>query len=597
MRPWHFLPFGGVANFGQNDRPEFRPEENEGVRSHCFKHFPTHAPSGFTSLAHLKVVGTSSLAEKEELAARLGLGSPSTTSDRDILLHAYAKWGERTPEYLEGRFSFVVWDQRKRQLFACRDHFGSLPLVYSYSLSRFIFAGDMETMLETCDLPLELNASTLAACKLLFTYSLAPGATFFKGICSLPPASYLVVDRAGIRVGQYWTPSVRPELVPTKEDEVFEKTHELVERAVAACLPHTSCTALAFSGGLDSSLIAVLAATALRRQNKSLLALAAVNDPRNSQIPDERQFMSVLRSVENLQIRYVTASGRGPFDGIEDPALFRTSCVRFSRFFLDDALDDEAAAAGAGAVLCGAFGEMTVSGTPQPFFMDAAVRLRWGTLFSELKAVSAKSGHTPLRVLAGEVRGHFFPRVWDDSYFLSSSFLRAHPPAPLQLRGGWPNSRRTTLRNVNRKLNYDALLSTGPRHLVLARSKPFENRRLFEFCMSVPAEFHMKAGINRYLLRKSFERNLPEAISSRLGKLPYSPDYALRYNAQLAKATEFAQSIRQSDPVREVVDVERLQKSIRALDPRMAPPINALAGIPRSVYLVNFLRQFPAFRI
>ena len=63
---------------------------------------------------------------REELRAK---GEVFTTeSDSEVLLRAYAVWGESSLNRLRGMFALVIWDDRDKRLFAARDRFGIKPL-------------------------------------------------------------------------------------------------------------------------------------------------------------------------------------------------------------------------------------------------------------------------------------------------------------------------------------------------------------------------------------------------------------------------------------------------------------------------------------
>ena len=57
--------------------------------------------------------------------------SCSTSSDTEIILHAYRRWGERCVEHISGMFAFALWDEKEQRLFCARDHFGIKPLYYT----------------------------------------------------------------------------------------------------------------------------------------------------------------------------------------------------------------------------------------------------------------------------------------------------------------------------------------------------------------------------------------------------------------------------------------------------------------------------------
>jgi len=77
--------------------------------------------------------------------------------------------------------------------------------------------------------------------------------------------------------------------------------------------------------------------------------------------------------------------------------------------------------------------------------------------------------------------------------------------------------------------------------------------------------------------------------------MPFAPDYFVRYNAQLPKARDFVAAIGARDPVRTIVDIDRLAKLLTPVDP-VQGKWEALVSIPGTIYLIAFLRQFSEFR-
>jgi hypothetical protein len=88
---------------------------------------------------------------------------------------------------------------------------------------------------------------------------------------------------------------------------------------------------------------------------------------------------------------------------------------------------------------------------------------------------------------------------------------------------------------------------------------------------------------------------LPKKIQWRASKAPFSPNFAFRFNTQLVKAREFVTAIRPKDPVRAVVDVDRLASILKPADPQKDTPVER-ESIPATFYVLCFLRQFPEFR-
>jgi asparagine synthase (glutamine-hydrolysing) len=175
-----------------------------------------------------------------------------TQSDTEVILHAYAEWGERCLDRFIGMFAFAIWDGK--ELFLARDRMGEKPLYYSLPRGpiRFAFASEIKSLLTLLDaepaLPEEYGA---------FETSIAEQ-TLFKGILTLPPGCFLRYDGEKARVRRYWE---IPSFDGPYEKEAFyvDKLRWLLEDAVQLRLRSDVPVGVFLSGGLDSSLIACLA--------------------------------------------------------------------------------------------------------------------------------------------------------------------------------------------------------------------------------------------------------------------------------------------------------------------------------------------------
>jgi asparagine synthase (glutamine-hydrolysing) len=126
-------------------------------------------------------------------------------------------------------------------------------------------------------------------------------------------------------------------------------------------------------------------------------------------------------------------------------------------------------------------------------------------------------------------------------------------------------------------------------------SYPLLDKRVVEFCLSVPAKYKVRHGYRRYLIRRALNGILPPRIQWRTSKAPFSPDYFFRYNSQLQKAREFVAAVGIGDPIRSVVDINTLDRLLQR--PLVADGDDAaLSLIPATIYLICFLRQFADFR-
>jgi asparagine synthase (glutamine-hydrolysing) len=192
-------------------------------------------------------------------------------SDTEVVLHLYEEEGERAIESLRGMFALAIWDIRRRRLLLARDRFGQKPLFYRQDGSRFLFASEIKGLLAGCDDRPGLDLEGLDA-YLALRFVPSPR-TMFEGIRKLPPAHLLVLDATGVdpraatpqpavAVRRYW----RLRYVPKRrlrESEAVAETAERIEEAVESHLVADVPVGAFLSGGMDSSLVAAMAARRL----------------------------------------------------------------------------------------------------------------------------------------------------------------------------------------------------------------------------------------------------------------------------------------------------------------------------------------------
>ncbi len=186
-----------------------------------------------------------------------------SNSDTEVILYAYQEWGVRCLDKLNGMFSFVIYDNRKRILFGARDRLGQKPLKYYFENGKFIFASEIKAILSILNLKPELDETAIDNF-LTFQYVPSPR-TGFKKIFKLPPAHYFIYKDNKLSIQRYWSLSFRRKLkLSYKEwiDLVFAE----IERAVKSHLISDVPVGALLSGGLDSStIVAIMARNSPRK--------------------------------------------------------------------------------------------------------------------------------------------------------------------------------------------------------------------------------------------------------------------------------------------------------------------------------------------
>jgi asparagine synthase (glutamine-hydrolysing) len=188
-----------------------------------------------------------------------------STSDTEVILAAYDKWGEDCVSHLRGMFAFAIWDERNRKLFAARDRFGIKPFYYTERGKRIFFASEAKALLPF--LP-DIRTDSLALAEYL-TFQYTIGArTLFEGIQALLPGHMLVVSNGHLTTRRYW--DVQYDVDFDHSPHFFENRFgELVSDSMEIHLRSDVPIGGYVSGGLDSSLVALLAS---RHDHRNRLA-------------------------------------------------------------------------------------------------------------------------------------------------------------------------------------------------------------------------------------------------------------------------------------------------------------------------------------
>ena len=200
----------------------------------------------------------------KELRARLLEADPSlefrTQSDTEVLLEWYRLKRENCLADLIGMFSFAIYDQHEKILFLARDHFGIKPLFYSFIGNRLAFASELKALVNIPEFNRTIDRESMVGA---MTYLWVPGnKTMFQGCLKLPPAHYMQLNLAGAslqpRIMEYWRPETR--VVHTDEKATIATLTDCMEASIRRHMIADVPVSSFLSGGLDSSLISVMAA-------------------------------------------------------------------------------------------------------------------------------------------------------------------------------------------------------------------------------------------------------------------------------------------------------------------------------------------------
>jgi asparagine synthase (glutamine-hydrolysing) len=181
-------------------------------------------------------------------------------TDSEVILHGYRKWGFDTLlARLDGMFAFALWDADRRMLFAARDRVGKKPFYYRHDGRSLHFASTLNALLAF--LPGTPPVDPHAVDAFLVYQTVPAPLSIFRGVQQLQPGSRLVFssDSGDCQVSRYWNVSYATK-TRESEREILEHVEVLAREAVRKRLESDVPVGVFLSGGVDSSLVAAIAA-------------------------------------------------------------------------------------------------------------------------------------------------------------------------------------------------------------------------------------------------------------------------------------------------------------------------------------------------
>ena len=174
-----------------------------------------------------------------------------TSSDTEVILESYRRWGDGFLEHLNGVFAFGLYDIRSGAFLLARDRIGVKPLYYSILGKEICFASEPKAIIAYRN---ESNRINLNAVSSFLSYRTVLGTeSFFSGINSLEPGTALWIKNGNITVTKYWDLDFNGR---KGTPETVESIGALVSDAIRLQIPADVPYATMLSGGLDSSIIA-----------------------------------------------------------------------------------------------------------------------------------------------------------------------------------------------------------------------------------------------------------------------------------------------------------------------------------------------------
>lgn len=445
-----------------------------------------------------------------------GLGHQFVTEgDGEVLLHAWAQWGEGALQRLNGMFGFAVWDDVEQTLTVTCDRFGERPVYWAQDGGRLLFASDVRALIQAAP---ELRRPRHDVLGPYLARGLMPpiDESFFAGVNRLP-GSHLLRWRDGrAETARWWEP--RAVEVPQRYEEAVERLRELLLDSIRLRLRSDVPIGTSLSGGVDSSAIVGLSA-ALAGDHRRHAFTARFPDFEK----DEWAYASAVAEAAGVVEHHeVVPSADGLLADLARFVVDQEEPFGSTSIYAQWRVMRAAREAGVTVLLDGQGADELFAGYPGVH--------GWALRSSGPRAlVEGLLGPHRLELLTAIGAEHLPTRVaWRHRRALANPYaaadvVEAAVRLPAPVAGGRDPLRRELLRQAFHT-SMPGLLRYADRN-AMAHSRevrlPFLDHRVAEFALSLPASFLVRNGVTKKVLRDAAAGAVPAEILGRRDKVGY----------------------------------------------------------------------------
>jgi asparagine synthase (glutamine-hydrolysing) len=458
------------------------------------------------------------LDNRTELRTNLGDHGCTSMSDGALVLALCRRDGlSRTLPRLIGDWALWFWEPHARRLSLARDYAGVCPIYYHLTPQGCLWSASLEALLSVVNGPWPLDRRYLAG---LFFLGPDPALTPYDGIASVPPAHTVTVEAGHARSDPFWSPPIERRVCYPRDADYEEHFLALFREAVRCRLDTQERVWAFLSGGLDSSSIVCVADDLIasgEAQVRTLHTITHIYD--HSPTTGERSFSVEVEGRRGQSSHYFDTSDYPylqprPSDAPPLPYLLDGSIA------LAHAQKDLMERLGGRVLLCGSGGDELL-GNSRRGELVLADHLRHG----ELSAFGRGLRHWSLslrrpaltllcQALASVPRRRARPFPAGPPPWLTLDFVSLvrdpNSVTPTVAYRNWPRSLRSVVARTAQG-DYQFWCGCDVRY-------PFLDRRLVEFCLSIPLEQLTRPGETRSLMRRSLGGVVPARILARRSK-------------------------------------------------------------------------------
>jgi len=550
---------------------------------------------------------------RKYLIEDLNLTDSAKLTDGQIASAVYNKYGTNAAAMIEGDWVVAAWNSEKKELKILRDQHGYSALYYYRCDKFFAFGTCIKSLLALDAIPKKPNLKRVA--QVLTSWQGNGTTSGYENIFRLPPAHFLEISKnLEVKKTRYWFPEETRPLILKDENEHYTRFFEEYSRAVEVRLRSYKPVGSQLSGGLDSGTVVALAAGLLKKENKKLDVFTSV--PAFSvegmtsarRFGDEGELARMTADFTGNAIWHpVDAADVDPFNAVRESLNVHDEPFHAgaNAFWINE-IKKQAHGLGLGTMLTGQGGNATVS-WPTPGFLQIMSRksdlikmkhfFTWyGWRHVILPLYLPDSVKTKI---SGKHKGKMpfleysaIRKDWAISNRVYEQMVEEDHDPSFSKKGSPLKTRLKIIKPGSSIVGF--LHSQSAAMNDLEMRDPTFDRKLMEYCLSVPDHIYVSGGKDRMLLRKSFEGLLPPQVLWNINRGRQAADIGNRVLKFRKSGETILDELSASALCREMLDLEKMKNILLSLDNSMNMKNNTdtgtilLRGITAGLFLCRF---------
>ncbi len=487
------------------------------ARLHTLGRHPRSDQSLIIQNESLAVVLDGEIYNYKELKRTLTSYPYRTERNAEIIIAAYQKWGTKCLHHFEGMFSFILYDYKRRIVFAARDHFGIKPLYYTEQGSKLLMASEVKSLLTQMG-RVEANNSAI------IEYWLTSCAehrreTFFQGVQQLMPGEAFTYSGNTMSLFRYYDLKDHVYVdYDMSEERANENFLEVLTICVAESLQSVEKAGVLYSGGLDSS--SLIACTNRLSNNILIQAFTSISNDSN---PDEILiFKSMLQEFGvpekfcNTEFNDADAVLRRSMWHLEMPFPLSSLCYDIlSRTALDDGIVILLHGQAGGAVQAGGLFQYPC------YLLDLFLKGNWASFLQGMKAWRPKGKGGALWQFSRALARHWAPTIYHRYKAQKNVLLKYFNQDLLSQVEFRDKLYDDPFNSVLENVTYVSMYATKQPRLLRVLDRfgqayarevrmAYMDHRLVEFLWSVPIHHKIQEGVQKLLVKNSMKGLIPE---------------------------------------------------------------------------------------